>query len=404
MAGGTPRKDGDSMITIYIFPRGARGVRVFWVCEEMGLPYRVESVNYPPSAEYMALNPMGSVPFLTDDLDEKEEGGTAINESVAMMLYVAERYGPTPLLPAKTDPAFARVIQMTVFGETTLGAYMNPLMMAKFAAPEGQKVNWVTGALENRLDDALSFVAGVLGDQQYFAGGTFTLADISVSTAFDMWTGALGKAVPAALTAWQARVKARPAYAQCRGGAAARWRRRSRAEMKSRRVAGVAARRIMQRPSRAAQIDKTGAKDAGDLCAVRSTRRWPGADRQPEAGAGPTAWLHGSRGARRKAVVEDQSRQGRGADRVRCDGSRALVEVERARADGRWAQAYDGARTAAVPDDPGGARCKEQEGEYVLPEARRRQPLRDPVAGADGEEVGDPRRADREIRGDVREG
>ena len=196
------------MITIYNFPRGARGVRVFWVCEEMGLPYRAEAVSYPPSAEYKALNPLGSVPFLTDS------HGASINESVAMMLYVAERYGPTPLLPPKDDPAFARVLQMTVFGETALGATMNPLMMAKFAAPDGQKVNWLTGALESRLSDALSFAAGVLGTNDYLAGGTFTLADISVSTAFDMWTGALGKAVPEALTAWQARVKARPAYAR----------------------------------------------------------------------------------------------------------------------------------------------------------------------------------------------
>ena len=27
------------MIRIHNFPRGARGVRVFWVCEEMGVPY-----------------------------------------------------------------------------------------------------------------------------------------------------------------------------------------------------------------------------------------------------------------------------------------------------------------------------------------------------------------------------
>jgi glutathione S-transferase len=153
------------------------------------------------------------VPFLEDD------HGAAINESVAMMLYVAERYGPTPLLPAKTDPAFARVIQMTVFGETTLGAAMNPLMMAKFAAPEGQKINWVTGALEARLGDALGFVAGVLGERPYLAGDTFTLADISVSTALDMWTGALGKAVPASLTAWRERVQGRPAYQRAQAAA-----------------------------------------------------------------------------------------------------------------------------------------------------------------------------------------
>jgi glutathione S-transferase len=158
------------MITIYNFPRGARGVRVFWLCEEMGLAYRVEAVSYPPSAAYKALNPLGSVPFLTDD------HGAAINESVAMMFYVAERYGPTPLLPARDAPSLARVMQMTVFGETALGAMINPLIIARFAAPEGEKVNWLTGALEARLGDMIGFTAGVLGQQPYLAGDAFTLS------------------------------------------------------------------------------------------------------------------------------------------------------------------------------------------------------------------------------------
>ncbi|MEI9888647.1 MAG: glutathione S-transferase family protein [Rhizomicrobium sp.] len=193
------------MITIHNFPRGARGVRAFWVCEEMGLAYRRATVTFPPSAEYLALNPLGNVPFLEDD-------GVAIGESVALMLYLAERYGPTPLLPARSDPACARVLQMTVFGETTLGASMNPLMMAKFMAPDADKANWSTRTLEARVAQALDFAAGLLGDGPYFAGETFTLADISISTAFDMWKGALGKPVPEAFAAWRTRVQARPAY------------------------------------------------------------------------------------------------------------------------------------------------------------------------------------------------
>ncbi len=198
------------MITIHNFPRGARGVRAFWVCEEMGLPYRTAAVAYPPSAEYLALNPLGNVPLL-EDSSSKESGSVAITESVAMMLYLAERYGPTPLLPPKSDPAFARVMQVTVFGETTLGAYMNPLMMAKFAAPDADKVSWVTRTLEGRVEAALGFAAGLLGAGPYFAGEAFTLADISVSTALDMWKGALGKPVPDAFVAWRERVQARPA-------------------------------------------------------------------------------------------------------------------------------------------------------------------------------------------------
>src|SRR6185312_11706534 len=97
---------------------------------------------------YLALNPLGNVPFLQD-------GAVGITESVAMMLYLAERYGPTPLLPAKDDPAFGRVMQLTVHGETTLGGYMNPLMMAKFAAPDADKVSWLSRTLEERIEAAL---------------------------------------------------------------------------------------------------------------------------------------------------------------------------------------------------------------------------------------------------------
>jgi glutathione S-transferase len=194
------------MIVIHNFARGARGVRVAWVCEEMGLPWRRQTVTYPPSAAYLALNPLGSVPFLQDD------GGVGINESVAMMLYLAERYGPTPLLPPKSDPAFARVLQLAVFGEATLGAGMNPLMMAKFAAPDADKNNWLVRTLEPRVAQGVDLVAGLLGDQPYLAGDAFTLADISVGTALDMWKGALGKAVPGTLAAWRERLAARPAY------------------------------------------------------------------------------------------------------------------------------------------------------------------------------------------------
>ncbi len=194
------------MITIHNFPRGARGVRVAWVCEEMGLAYRSAAVSFPPSADYKARNPLGTVPFLED------EGGVAIAESVAMMLYLAERYGPTPLLPPKSDPAFARVLELTAFGEATVAGPMNPLIMTRFMAPDADKTNWTAQALERRVTQAVDHVAVVLGGKPHLAGDGFTLADISVSCALDMWSGALKKDVPEALAAWRARVKERPAY------------------------------------------------------------------------------------------------------------------------------------------------------------------------------------------------
>jgi glutathione S-transferase len=198
------------MIKIYNFPRGARGLRVMWQCEEMGLPYKFEPVTFPPSEAYRALNPLGSVPFLED------EGGVAINESVAMTLYLAQKYGPTPLLPTKDAKAMAGVLQLTVLSEATLGGQMNPLMLAHFAAPEGEKRNWLVNSVEGRVEQALALVEAKLGDRQFLVGEDLTLADICIATALGMWKGALNKTPSPRLAAFQDRMSARPAYQKAR--------------------------------------------------------------------------------------------------------------------------------------------------------------------------------------------
>lgn len=200
-------------IKIYNFPRGARGLRAMWVCEEMGLGYEVVKLAFPTDEAYRKKNPLGSVPFL-------EDGAVAINESVAIMLYLAERYGPTPLLPKRDDPAFARVMQLCVFSEATLGAGLNTLMMAHFAAPEADKTNWSVTATAARVEQALGFVEQLLGDAPYLAGAQFSLADIAITTAIGMRQGALGQAPSAKLGAYRDRMMARPAYERAKARAA----------------------------------------------------------------------------------------------------------------------------------------------------------------------------------------
>ncbi len=197
------------MTTIWNFPSGARGLRAVWLCEAMGLPYKVESVTYPPSEAYKALNPIGSVPFLQD-------GDIGINESVAIMIYIVGKYGPTPLAPAPDDPRYARVLQMTVFAEATIMAAMNPLMGAHFAAPENEKRNWSVVAAEQQLAAAFDYAIGILGDGPFFAGAEFTMADIAMSTAFGIYRGVLRGKLPAPLAAFQDRIGDRPAYPRAR--------------------------------------------------------------------------------------------------------------------------------------------------------------------------------------------
>jgi glutathione S-transferase len=199
------------MIRIHNFARGLRGLRVMWLCEELGLAYQVAAVSFPPSAAYRTLHPLGSVPFLEDD------DGVAISESIAMLLYLRHRYGPTPLLPVQDAPRLARVLQMAELGEATIASGINPLLVARFTAPEAQRRNWSVHSQEQRIAAAVDYAAGQLGGQAFFAGDALTLADISMSPALSLWSGVCGQTLPENLRTFQERVTARAAYQRARG-------------------------------------------------------------------------------------------------------------------------------------------------------------------------------------------
>lgn len=193
------------MIRVYNFAGGVRGLRVVWQCEEMGLAYEANGFAYPPPADYRAKYPPGSVPFLED------EGGVAMGESVAMMIYLAQRYGPTPLLPS--DPAeMGRVLQLVVASEAAMGGLMNPMMGTKFVAPADQKSNWTLGFCDAQVKSALGYAQDLLGDRAFFVGEGLTLADIAVSTVLGMWKGALDQEIPPVLAAHRDRMMERPEY------------------------------------------------------------------------------------------------------------------------------------------------------------------------------------------------
>jgi glutathione S-transferase len=204
------------MLTIHNFPRGGRGQRVAWLCEEMGLDYRMAAVSYPPSAEYLALNPLGTVPFLQDGAT-----GAAMAESVAICLYIAQAHGPTQLLPAPGDPALAEVLQWTVFSEATLGSGVNTLLAERFGAPEADKSNWSARVAGGRVDQAVEFVSSRLGRRAFLVGEELTLADIAVASILGVWRGALGKTAPDSLAAWLDRMAERPAWQRARAAVSA---------------------------------------------------------------------------------------------------------------------------------------------------------------------------------------
>src|SRR5215213_8185252 len=94
----------------------ARSFRPLWVLEEMGLPYELQMLPFPPRAaapDYLARNPLGTIPLL-------EDGDVRMTESAAICQYLVSRYGPSPLNVAPEEPGYAAFLNGLHFGEATL--------------------------------------------------------------------------------------------------------------------------------------------------------------------------------------------------------------------------------------------------------------------------------------------
>ena len=193
------------MLKIFHAPR-SRSLRIVWLCEEMGVPYESVAVNFrDPSPEFLAVNPLKSLPVLQD-------GEVSMIESVAMMLYIMAKYGPTDLEFRIEDPGYTKYLQFLLFGEAGLAMYGNPLVATKFLAPEDKRDNWTAGYLKSTFAKRLGFVETSLGDSLYVAGDRFTAADISVGYSIGMAGFAADIELSPRLKSYHERLKSRPAY------------------------------------------------------------------------------------------------------------------------------------------------------------------------------------------------
>jgi glutathione S-transferase len=194
------------MLKVY-HSQGARSLRVLWLCEEMGVPYETaEASFFKPSDEFKTVNPLRTVPAMTD-------GDVRMIESVAMMIYIMSKYGPTDLDVKANEPGYGDYLQFLLFGEAGVAAYGNPLVATRFLAPEDQKQNWTAGYLKNAIIKRLEFVGERLAGKPYVAADRFTAADISVAY---IVTGAkfagIDEDIPASVKSYVAELHKRPAY------------------------------------------------------------------------------------------------------------------------------------------------------------------------------------------------
>jgi glutathione S-transferase len=191
------------MLKIFHSPR-SRSHRIVWLCEEMAVAYELTAVKFS-DPELLAVNPLQSLPALQDS-------DVTMIESIAMMIYIMGKFGPTDLELKPGDPAYARYLQFLLFGEAGMAMYGNPLVATKYLAPEDKRINWTSDYLKTTFAKRLGYLEDHLGAAPYIVGDRFTAADISVGYTIGMVRFATDLELSPKLQSYLERVKARPAY------------------------------------------------------------------------------------------------------------------------------------------------------------------------------------------------
>lgn len=162
------------MLTIH-HSTGSRSMRVVWLCEELGLDYRLAPIEmFSPAMKepgFLAIHPLGKVPAI-------EDGDFVLWETTAIFDYLDARYGEGRLIPPRDTRAGATCAQWMAYGESPLTVIMGEIAAHSGPMPEAMR----RPALVERGREIAGSLVGVvedgLGDAPFVLGEDFSAADI----------------------------------------------------------------------------------------------------------------------------------------------------------------------------------------------------------------------------------
>jgi len=196
------------LITLYHCV-SARSFRVLWMLEELGAPYELKMLPFPPRVQqrsFLEINPLGTVPLMLD-------GATRMTESAAICQYLAQRFAPTPLNVEPGEADFGAYLNYLHFGEATLTFPQTLVLRYARFEPEARRLPQVAEDYSKWFLARLRSLEPRLSSQPYLCAGRFTAADVSVGFALlsAQHLGLHTRFTPAVAAYWQ-RLCTREAY------------------------------------------------------------------------------------------------------------------------------------------------------------------------------------------------
>src|SRR3954447_9505063 len=157
----------------------ARSFRPLWMLEELGTPYKLAMLPFPPrvsARSYLDVNPLGTVPLMID-------GQTRMTESAAICQYLCARSAPTLLQVEPGEEDFGAYLNYLHFGEATLTFPQTLVLRYARFEPAERRLPQVAEDHARWFLSRLRTLAPVLDKQEFLCAGRFTAADVSVGYA-----------------------------------------------------------------------------------------------------------------------------------------------------------------------------------------------------------------------------
>lgn len=189
--------------------KDARSLRPLWALEEMGLPYELENLPFPPRVlrkEYLAVNPLGTIPYFTD-------GEVRMTESSGICLYLVERYQRHDLGLRPGDAEYGDYLNWLFHSDATLTFPQTIFLRYTVLEPPERRLPQAATDYRKWYLARLRLLDAHLMDREFLCDGRFTIADIAIG--FALYLGqTLGMAddYQPQTRAYLERLKQRPAF------------------------------------------------------------------------------------------------------------------------------------------------------------------------------------------------
>jgi glutathione S-transferase len=158
-----------------------RSIRVRWTLQEIGIPFESVSIDMRRDEhrrpEFLKINPAAKLPVLVD-------GDSVLTESIAIVLYLAEKHPEKQLLPVSPDER-AQVYRWLLFAATELEQPLWRISKHTAIYPKDRRLMADIALAREDFAPMARVLAEHMAEKTYVVGEAVTVADFVLAYTLD---------------------------------------------------------------------------------------------------------------------------------------------------------------------------------------------------------------------------